>query len=410
MTVASSERYGLSGWLLDIPVHVPDHIRRYFLYWKIFFILAAAAHFSALIVFASAGVSFMAWFNVFSVTTFIVAFILLRRGHYHLPFWLAIIELVLHGIAATICLGPLTGFQCYVFLVLVLIFVQPFYRLRTSILLGCGVLASLLIVMLYVQHHPPIYQLTDFWMTLYMMMGWAMFPAIMVAMVLPFIAEARRAEKELESAYGESESLLLNILPKQIAERLKQTSGMIADDHEEVAIMFADIVDFTTLSGRLPPAELVDLLNNVFNACDELADKYGVEKIKTIGDAYMVVAGVPMALDRPETILAHMALDMIQAVSKFKLPGTNDPVLLRIGINSGRVVAGVIGRRKFAYDLWGDAVNVAARMEETSEPGRIQVPGDLADKLADGFNFEARGDIEVKGKGMMRTSFLLGEN
>ena len=410
MTVASSERYGLSGWLLDIPVHVPDDIRRYFLYWKIFFILAAAAHFSALIVFASAGVSFMAWFNVFSVTTFIVAFILLRRGHYHLPFWLAIIELVLHGIAATICLGPLTGFQCYVFLVLVLIFVQPFYRLRTSILLGCGVLASLLIVMLYVQHHPPIYQLTDFWMTLYMMMGWAMFPAIMVAMVLPFIAEARRAEKELESAYGESESLLLNILPKQIAERLKQTSGMIADDHEEVAIMFADIVDFTTLSGRLPPAELVDLLNNVFNACDELADKYGVEKIKTIGDAYMVVAGVPMALDRPETILAHMALDMIQAVSKFKLPGTNDPVLLRIGINSGRVVAGVIGRRKFAYDLWGDAVNVAARMEETSEPGRIQVPGDLADKLADGFNFEARGDIEVKGKGMMRTSFLLGEN
>lgn len=410
MTVASSERYGLSGWLLDIPVHVPDDIRRYFLYWKIFFILAAAAHFSALIVFASAGVSFMAWFNVFSVTTFIVAFILLRRGHYHLPFWLAISELVLHGIAATICLGPLTGFQCYVFLVLVLIFVQPFYRLRTSILLGCGVLASLLIVMLYVQHHPPIYQLTDFWMTLYMMMGWAMFPAIMVAMVLPFIAEARRAEKELESAYGESESLLLNILPKQIAERLKQTSGMIADDHEEVAIMFADIVDFTTLSGRLPPAELVDLLNNVFNACDELADKYGVEKIKTIGDAYMVVAGVPMALDRPETILAHMALDMIQAVSKFKLPGTNDPVLLRIGINSGRVVAGVIGRRKFAYDLWGDAVNVAARMEETSEPGRIQVPGDLADKLADGFNFEARGDIEVKGKGMMRTSFLLGEN
>ncbi len=409
MTDIGRERPGFTGWLFDIPAQVPDDTRRYYLYWKIFFLLAAAAHIIALISFALAGVAFMAWFNMFSVLTFVIALILLIRDHYRLPFWLAMSELVLHGISATICIGPLSGFQGYVFLVLVLVFVQPFYRLRTSILLGCAVIASLLILMFYVEQRPPIYQLTDLWRMLFIAMGWSFIPAIMMGMVLPFIAEARRAEKKLETAYSQSESLLLNILPQQIAERLKKSSGMIANDHEEVAIMFADIVDFTTLSERLPPAELVELLSKVFNACDELTDKYGVEKIKTIGDAYMVVAGVPRPQDQPETILAHMALDMIQAVSKIKLPGTNDPVRLRIGINSGRVVAGVIGQRKFAYDLWGDAVNVAARMEETSEPGKIQVPSDLADILADGFEFEVRGQIEVKGKGMMRTSFLLKE-
>lgn len=409
MAETTSERTGFIGWLLDIPDHVPSEIRRYFLYWKIFYFLGGIAHLSVLIFFALAGVTFMAWFNLLSVTLFVFSFLMLLRGHYKLPFWLVNIELVLHGIAATVCVGPLLGFQCYVFLVLVLVFVQPFYRLRFSILAACIVIASQLSLMFYVQYNPPVYALADFWLTSFMLIDWALFPGILLALVLPFISEARRAEEQLAAAYGESEGLLLNILPKQIAERLKQTAGMIADDHDEVAIMFADIVDFTTLSERLPPAQIVELLNRVFNVCDDLADKYEVEKIKTIGDAYMVVAGLPLAQERPEAILAHMALDMTRAVSRFKLPGTDDPVSLRIGINRGRVVAGVIGQRKFAYDLWGDAVNVAARMEETSEPGRIQLPGDLADQLSDSFEFEARGEIEVKGKGMMRTSFLLKE-
>ena len=399
----------LLQWLLTIPDQVPKEMRRYFLYWKVIYFFGAIFHFSALVFFAFAGVSVMAWFNLVSVPLFISAFVMLQYGHYRLPFWLVISEVMLHGIAATICIGPLAGFQCYIFLVAILAFVQPFYGLRFSALLAGGGLASLIALMLYVQGHPPIYLLSDLWMTAAMLISWTLFPMALVSMVLPFIAEARRAEKELESAYGESEGLLLNILPKPIAERLKRSSGMIADDHDRVAILFADIVGFTTMSARLPPAEVVSLLNDVFNACDELAEKYGVEKIKTIGDAYMVVAGLPMARDEPETAVARLALDIARKVSQFKTPGTGEPVQMRMGINSGRVVAGVIGQRKFAYDLWGNAVNVAARMEATGEPGKIQLPDKLASELSDRFTFDPRGVIEVKGKGMMGTSFLIGE-
>ena len=405
----AQQQFFLLRWILAIPDSVPKEIRRYFLYWKVVYFLAALAHVIALNLFVFAGVSFMAWLNAISVPLFVLALIMLQKGHYRLPYWLAIAEVTAHGIAATICVGPLAGFQLYIFSIVILAFVQPFYSPRLSALLAVSGLASLLLLMLYVQGHPPIYQISDPWMTVMMLISWTVFPFVLVAMVLPFIAEARRAEIELESAYGESESLLLNILPKTIAERLKRSSGMIADDHDRVAILFADIVGFTTMSDRLPPAEVVNLLNDVFNACDELAEKYDVEKIKTIGDAYMVVAGLPTAQDEPETIVARLALDIARKVSEFKIPGTGEPMQVRIGINSGRVVAGVIGQRKFAYDLWGDAVNVAARMEATGEAGKIQLPDELALALAEHFTFEPRGAIEVKGKGMMSTSYLVGE-
>jgi len=225
-------------------------------------------------------------------------------------------------------------------------------------------------------------------------------------MVLPFVRASARAEKELATAYGESERLLLNILPESIAKRLKTTEGMIADDHDKVAILFADIVGFTRMSDRLRPAEVVTLLNDVFNAIDELVAKYGVEKIKTIGDAYMVVAGLPNPVADPDETIARLALDIRETVSRFTEPETGNPVQVRIGISSGSVVAGVIGNRKFAYDLWGDAVNVAARMEATGEAGKIQATDAFAASLADRFEFEPRGEIEIKGKGKTATCFL----
>jgi class 3 adenylate cyclase len=398
----------LLQWLMTIPDDVPKETRRYFLYWKVFYFLGAITHFMALVMLALAGVTFMAWFNVVSVPVFVLAFIMLRYGRYRLPFWLVNLELTAHGIAATICVGPEVGLQCYIFPVAVLVFVQPFYSLRVSVLLAGANLVILALLMYFVTGRPPVYQLSDFWLVAATVTTWTLFPATLIAMVLPFIAEARRAEKALEAAYDESESLLLNILPKPIAERLKRGSGKIADDHDRVAVLFADIVGFTNLSDRLPPATVVDLLDQVFNAFDTLAEKYGVEKIKTIGDAYMVVAGVPTAQDEPEAIIARMALDIRDAVERFTLPDTGEPMQVRIGINSGRVVAGVIGQRKFAYDLWGDAVNVAARMEATGEPGKIQLPESMARQLADRFNFEPRGTVEVKGKGTMKTVFLTG--
>jgi len=395
-------------WLQAIPEGVPDEMVRYFLYWKVFYFFGGWSHALALGMFMATGVWFMAIFNIFSVAIFFFAYFILHRGYYRIAFWLVNAELIAHGVAATVCVGPLYSFQSFVFLVAIFSFIQPFYSRGFSALLAGGAIMSGVLTMLFMVDRAPVYQLnSSLFVYTTVAIGVVVFPLMVLAMVLPFIDASARAEKEITKAYGESESLLLNILPEPIAARLKSTKGMIADDHDRVAILFADIVGFTSMSDRMQPSEVVTLLNEVFNEIDRLVEKYGLEKIKTIGDAYMVVAGLPKSIPAPEETIARLALDIRSAVKKFRQPVTGEPVQLRIGINSGRVVAGVIGHRKFAYDLWGDAVNVAARMEATGVGGKIQVTDDFAESLAGHFEFERRGEIEVKGKGKLRTSFLL---
>lgn len=393
-------------WFTVPPEHVSKELARYYVYWKVFYFLAAVGHFMTLLLFWQVGVTFMALFNIFSVAIFASALWLLDRGYYRLAFWGAITELVLHGVAATVCVGHQYSFQLYPFLVVILLFIQPFYRLRTSIIAAAVVLVSAAVLMGYSVGSDPLYAIPEDQQVMLSAMPLITWPFYVLLMVLPFVRASARAEEEIAAAYGESERLLLNILPAPIAARLKTTEGMIADDHDKVAILFADIVGFTQMSGRLEPAQLVSLLNDVFNAIDEVVARHGTEKIKTIGDAYMVVAGLPLADPDPDDTIANLALDMVDAVSGFKDPVTGAPVQIRIGINSGAAVAGVIGNCKFAYDLWGDAVNVAARMEATGEIGRIQVPEAFARPLNDRFKFEPRGVVEIKGKGQMRTCFL----
>jgi len=240
--------------------------------------------------------------------------------------------------------------------------------------------------------------------------------------VLEDITQRKLAEDALRLEQKKSEALLLNILPAAIAKRLKEHHGAIAEHFEEVTILFADIVGFTPLSAELEPIELVDLLNHIFSAFDRLADKYGLEKIKTIGDAYMVVGGLPVPHPDRDGAIAAMALEMQQAIERFQsleLPSLSGklsaklakrgrkPLQIRIGINTGSVVAGAIGIKKFIYDLWGDAVNVASRMESQGEPGRIQVSAATYERLKDRFLFEERGAIRVKGKGEMTTYWLI---
>jgi adenylate cyclase len=217
--------------------------------------------------------------------------------------------------------------------------------------------------------------------------------------------EVRTAE--LRTERDKSEQLLLNILPQAIAERLKEDSHAIAENFEEVSILFADIVGFTPLSARLNPIQLVNLLNQIFSAFDALAERYNLEKIKTIGDAYMVAAGLPLPRHDHADAIAEMALEMQAAVAKIKAE-TNENLQIRIGINSGVVVAGVIGKKKFIYDLWGDAVNIASRMESSGEPGLIQVTVATYTRLKDRYAFVERGVITVKGKGEMMTYWLQG--
>ena len=220
------------------------------------------------------------------------------------------------------------------------------------------------------------------------------------------ITERKLAQEALKVQQEQSEKLLLNILPKPIAERLKAQQSTIADSFTDVSVLFADIVGFTELSARMSPTELVKRLNVIFSHFDQLAENYGVEKIKTIGDAYMVVGGLPMPRDDHAEAIAQMALGMQAKIAKL-CADTGEKLAIRVGINSGPVVAGVIGVSKFTYDLWGDTVNVAARMEATGFAGRIQVTDVTYELLKDKYLLERRGVIQVKGKGNMMTYWLL---
>ncbi len=204
-----------------------------------------------------------------------------------------------------------------------------------------------------------------------------------------------------------AESLLLNILPKEIATVLKGGNRVIADYFGEASILFADIVDFTLMSAQMTPSDCVELLNEVFSEFDVLAEKHGLEKIKTIGDCYMVAAGIPRPRPDHAHVLARMALDIRECVNGREFHGKR--LRFRIGINSGPVVAGVIGRKKFIYDLWGDAVNTASRMESLGVEGFIQVTDATYQLIKDDFECQARGTIDVKGKGGMKVWYLLRE-
>lgn len=218
--------------------------------------------------------------------------------------------------------------------------------------------------------------------------------------------EIKEAQEQATQAQATADKLLLNILPAPIVEQLKLNPVTIADTYQDVTVLFVDIVDFTRLTAHDEPAKIIGLLNDIFTDLDGLAQKYGLEKIKTVGDSYMVAGGVPLPRPDHATAIANMALDTLEVMKNYVWH--NEPIRVRIGINSGPLVAGVIGRQKFIYDLWGDAVNVASRMESNSMPGVIQVTAATYEKLKDHFRFERREPIYIKGKGKMETYLLQG--
>lgn len=238
------------------------------------------------------------------------------------------------------------------------------------------------------------------------------------------ISDRIKIQLDLQAEKEKSEQLLLNIFPASIAERLKQNQSLLASSNDrsrndkkrhfiaesfaEATVLFADIVGFTAMSNNISPTELVGILNRIFSIFDNLAEKHGLEKIKTIGDGYMVVGGLPTPKLNHAQAIADMALDMKEEISRFKTR-ENRIVTLRIGINTGSVVAGVIGTKKFTYDLWGNTVNVASRMESQGQEGEIQVTESTYLKLQNQYLFAKRGAIAVKGKGKMNTYWLLGK-
>jgi class 3 adenylate cyclase len=238
--------------------------------------------------------------------------------------------------------------------------------------------------------------------------------ALLAAVLL--LGEAVRGRRALDAEHRlllaereRSEQLLLNVLPAQIAARLKQGEDVIADGFPEVTVLFADLVDFTRRSQETTPERVVRILDDLFSALDDLAERHGLEKIKTIGDAYMAVGGLPEPRPDHAEAVAEMALAVREEVSRHLDPGGR-PLAVRIGIDTGPVEAGVIGTSKFSYDLWGDTVNTASRMESHGIPGCIQVTARTYQRLQAGYRFQRRGPIPVRGMGEMVTYFLLGRN
>lgn len=220
------------------------------------------------------------------------------------------------------------------------------------------------------------------------------------------ISEINQMQRIIQEEKDKSEKLLLNILPESIAERLKESESIIADAIPSASILFSDIVGFTALADKITPDELIEILNQIFTEFDHLAEKYKLEKIKTIGDAYMVASGVPSKHENHAVAIAGMALDMLNVMSDINKTQNHD-LQIRIGIHSGPVVAGVIGKKKFSYDLWGESVNTASRMESHGVPGSIQVSQTTYELLRNDYSFEDRGEIQVKGKGLMSVYFLV---
>jgi adenylate cyclase len=273
------------------------------------------------------------------------------------------------------------------------------YVAYVLVFLGSGIAGEIL---------GPVWEPVPSWFTSTMLgLNIAVGGTIVFTLLALFAAQRRDALAALRLEQAKADSLLLNILPRSIADRLKAETQPIADQVGSASILFADVVDFTPWSERLAPADVVGYLDRLFSHFDELAERHGLEKIKTIGDCYMVAAGVPTPRPDHARALALMALDMVETMRSTDAVGALG-LELRVGINSGPVVAGVIGRKRLLYDLWGDVVNTASRMESHGTAGRIQITRATYELLADEFECEPRGTIAVKGKGEVETWYLLG--
>jgi adenylate cyclase len=232
--------------------------------------------------------------------------------------------------------------------------------------------------------------------------------AIVFGLLHLFITQREQAYHLLRLEEEKSNNLLLNILPREVAATLKNNPGTIADHYDQVSILFADLVNFTPLSAELSPRDLVGVLSEIFSHFDSLVDEYGVEKIETVGDEYMAACGVPRACPEHAVAVARLALQMCSYIGNFRAINGRR-LQIRVGMHSGPIVAGVIGKKKFAFELFGDTVNTANRMQSHGAPGKIQISRDTFELLKDKFVCEPRGRLEVKGKGEMETWYLLGE-
>lgn len=355
-------------------------------------------HVLFIFLFAFWGVPQLAIANIFSSLLWAASILLLRN---YKPGWallLIVFEVTVHTVLVIHFIGWGMGMQYFLIVLIMAIIVGalPAWIRLSSVL---AIVALFILLYYYALANAPQTQVDPLQLNIANVLITASALLLAASMMLYGASLADRAEAQLAVEHEKSEGLLHNILPAVIAERLKKSKDTIADQNDEASILFADVVNFTPMSAEMSATELVDLLNEVFSDFDELTEKYGLEKIKTIGDCYMVASGVPDPRADHAQVITQMALDMQERVENHDYFGHK--LAFRIGINSGPVVAGVIGRKKFIYDLWGDAVNTASRMESNGKGGCIQITEATYNLIKEDFLCDPQGTIHVKGKGEM---------
>jgi class 3 adenylate cyclase len=384
------------------PEGLPREQGRFFVLWTITCGLSFLVHSLVIPLFLWMDLTVLAFQSIISLFIWAFVFWVGRRRNIYAAITLGGAEVCVYVAFTAWFIGWESGVQYLLFSAVVLVFIVPLHRWYTAVWMVIVPLEFLL-----------LYLFVD-------RIAWTGNPDVIVVFGILNIAAAfgtiiilvgyqanlvRSAERAMDVAYAQSEALLNNVMPSVIANRLKKSDEVIADSFPQASILFADIENFTPLSQTMTPDEVVLLLNDLFSRIDTLVHKHGLEKIKTIGDAYMVAAGVPVRRDDHAQAISAFALDLQEELAAYNAEmGRN--IRFRIGINSGPVVAGVIGKLRFLYDLWGDSVNTASRMETYGVPGEIQVAEDTRKLLADLYTFEDRGFIDIKGKGPMRTYIL----
>lgn len=394
----------VKSFYITAPSRLQKEQRSFFTAMLMGFTVASFYHIGLIIYYISIDIPEMVYYHIIGIPLLILGTMFTKIGFPVAGLVLGTIEYCAHSILGTYYIGILSGMY----------FPIPLASLMWSIIHGGNrsfnrIMAVLTMgvflgTLYFFFNHIPFYTLPNETLRL----TFVMMAATNMGLLICFFAYNTLASgwwRSLQSERVKTDQLLLNILPKKIASRLKEHDEIIADRFDSATVLFLDIVEFTKLSARLPASEVVSILDGLFCQFDDLVDKYGLEKIKTIGDAYMVVAGIPDPVSNHARKIIELAIDML-AVIKLYSNKNNRDIQARIGVCSGPVVAGVIGHKKFIYDLWGDTVNTASRMESHGIPGLIQVNSSIYNILKNDYQFKDRGEIEIKGKGKFHTYTL----
>ncbi len=397
----SEEVFRVSLFDNFVNIQEKDIQERHYQIAKVGLLVSLLLHLVFLVSFSLLQVTLLAWFNVLSVVVLGAAIYYNGKREFYMAYTFAYVEVLSHQVLATVLLGWESGFHFYIsFCIVGPLLMAKGYRIWKGITLG-GAFAAYLLLFFYSRMFGPLVSLNSVILSLFGTLNIIGFILLLIIVIYLFHETVYRYELAIDNERKHATSLLGNIFPKSISQRLEHEKS-IADGFSDASVLFADIVGFTRFCDTVSPERLVSILDNLFERFDRLTDRYECEKIKTIGDSYMVVCGIPEVNNAHAQKIIQFGLGMINELAEFNRE-QNLEFLLRIGVNSGPVVAGVIGTKKFSYDLWGATVNMASRMESTGVANKIQVTGSTRDAANGFFNFHPRGSVFIKGLGETET-------